>query len=245
MLVEGDGDLGFYVETLIDYVHLNPVRAGIFSVQNGGSVCEYPWSSVAWGYAVLPSKRPKWQYCEEVFAAFGWKDNASGRRNMIEHLDARAAREERERCGVPDLPSERDRRFSKLRKGWYWGSQAFCERLLALVGQGLAKTAARGYKSSPEVKEHGERAAEQLIEKALSSMKAEERIIEKWTRGDPRKVALAAILRKRTTVSNQWIADRLRMASSANVSQRVRTADLRRLARAIPPVLAGMLREVI
>ncbi len=95
MLAEEDGDLSFYVERLIDYVHLNPVKAGIFSVQNGGSVCEYPWSSVARGYAVLPSKRPKWQCCEEMFTAFGWKDNASGRLNMIEHLDERAASEER------------------------------------------------------------------------------------------------------------------------------------------------------
>ncbi len=86
-----------------------------------------------------------------------------------------------------------------------------------------------------------------LREKALSSMKAEERFIERWTRGDPRQVALAAILRKRTTVSNQWIAERLGMASAANVSQRVRTADLRRFikVKAIPPVISRMLREVI
>jgi len=245
VVIEGGEELSFYLETVIDYVHLNSVRAGIISPQRGESVRDFPWSSISRGYALLPSKRPKWQFCEEILLTFGWKDNTAGRRSMVEHLDARAASEEKEHCGVPEMPTDRDRRLSELRRGWYWGSQAFCERMLALVGKGFRKTAARAYKSAPEVKEHGELAARQLLQEALSTMKTEEKCIKDWARGDKRKLALAAILRKRTTVSNQWIAAHLSMGSAANVSQRVRTADLPRLSKMLPPSLRKMLREII
>jgi hypothetical protein len=39
---------------------------------------------------------------------------------------------------------------------------------------------------------------------------------------DPRKVALAELLWKQTTVSQEWLAERLKMRSAANVSQLLR-----------------------
>src|SRR5436190_17849671 len=49
VLVEG---AGYYYETLLDYIHLNPVRAGLVKVRRGQSVLEYPWSSVSAGHAL-------------------------------------------------------------------------------------------------------------------------------------------------------------------------------------------------
>jgi hypothetical protein len=65
-------------------------------------------------------------------------------------------------------------------------------------------------------------------------MKAEEASIKDWPRSDARKLALAVLLRKHTTVSGQWITERLAMRSAANVSQRVRTAQPDRILKAIP-----------
>ena len=234
-----------FLETVLDYVHLNPVRAGLISVRKGQSVRDYPWSSIARGYAILPSKRPKWQSCAEGLDAFGWKDIAAGRRKMIAHLDSRAQEEEEKRCGVPELPSERDGRLSELRKGWYWGSQAFCERMLALVGMEYRKTGARGYRSAPEVKEHGAQGAEQLLREALAALQAKEAAIKDWPRDDARKLALAILLRKHTTVPGAWIAKRLSLGSAANVSQRVRTADPDRILKAIPAALRQMVRGLL
>jgi REP-associated tyrosine transposase len=45
---------------------------------------------------------------------------------------------------------------------------------------------------------------------------------------DPRKVALAELLWKQTTVSQEWLAERLKMRSAANVSQLLRRAEGRR-----------------
>src|SRR6266542_2972033 len=51
VLVEGTR---YYYETVLDYLHLNPVRAGLVDLHCGQSVLDYPWSSVADGHALLP-----------------------------------------------------------------------------------------------------------------------------------------------------------------------------------------------
>ena len=98
VLVEG---AGYYYETLLDYIHLNPVRAGLVDVRGGESVLVYPWSSVAGGHALLPRRRPSWLASEDALSAFGFPDTASGRKRWVEHLDGRAAAESREKCGLP------------------------------------------------------------------------------------------------------------------------------------------------
>jgi len=46
-----EGKLPAYYETLMNYIHLNPGRAGMVNVEKGESILDYPWSSVAGGYA--------------------------------------------------------------------------------------------------------------------------------------------------------------------------------------------------
>jgi len=46
VLVEG---AGYYYETLLDYVHLHPVRAGLADRRKGQSVLDDAWSSVSGG----------------------------------------------------------------------------------------------------------------------------------------------------------------------------------------------------
>lgn len=242
VMVEGGEEVSFYLETVLDYVHLNPVRARLVKVGEGESVRDYPWSSVARGYALHPKERAVWQSCEQGLGALGWKDSAEGRRKMIEHLDSRAKQEEAKRCGVPEIPAGRDRRLSELRKGWYWGGQSFHERMLSLIGKGLEKTRARGYRSASEVKEYGEQAAEELLKEALGALKSEEEAIKTWPKGDIRKLALAALLRKRTTIPGSWIAERLKMGSAANVSQRVRKVDPEGLLRKLPANLRPLIK---
>ena len=51
VLVQRDG---YYYETLMDYIHLNPARAGLINPAAGQGMLDYPWSSVARGYALEP-----------------------------------------------------------------------------------------------------------------------------------------------------------------------------------------------
>lgn len=96
---------------------------------NGQSVLDYPWSSVAGGWALPPGKRPKWLAAGEGLERFDLPDTVAGRRRMVERLDRRAVEEEFKKCGMPIMPKDLDARCSHLRRGWYCGSQEFAQKL--------------------------------------------------------------------------------------------------------------------
>ncbi len=226
-----EGRQAHYYETMLDYIHLNPVRAGLVEAKAGQSILEYRWSSLAGGYAVAPNKRAKWLACGEGLRVLGLPDTMAGRRKMVERLDRQAVEEEANRCGVPLLAEEVDARCSHLRRGWYWGSQAFSERMLKLAEKVIKKPRSRGYRSARERKAHNESEAERILQECLKKVDFEKRELEKMKSSDPRKLLLAAVLRKRTIVTNRWLAERLEMKSAANVSQRLRTMDWKKLKR--------------
>jgi putative transposase len=59
---------------------------------------------------------------------------------------------------------------------------------------------------------------------------------------DPRKLALAELLWKRTTVSQEWIAENLSMRSAANVSQQLRRFDRVKTNAKLPPDMQSLLK---
>jgi putative transposase len=56
----------------------------------------------------------------------------------------------------------------------------------------------------------------------------------------PSKVALAALLWEKTTVSQKWIANRLQMKSAANVCQILRRAKQKKYHQALSKVLCEL-----
>ena len=94
-----EGGQGYYYETLMDYIHLNPIRAGIVSTARQQGVTDFEWSSAAQGYALSPGKRASWLAADDGLAAFGFPDTASGRRRFVERLNRRAVESEAERPG--------------------------------------------------------------------------------------------------------------------------------------------------
>ena len=215
-----DGDAPLYYQTLMDYIHLNPVRAGIVGKAKGTDLLDFPWSSLAGGYALPTTKRAPWMAADHGFKSFGLTDTAAGRRAFVERLEQRAATETRKHCGVPALEPQRDGRTSHMRRGWYWGAQAFQEKMTHLVQRLLSGKKARGYRSSLEHKvTHGEPEAERLLREGLTACGLTKQELKKRKSTDAVKVALAALLRQRTTVTNEWITEQLGMKSAANVSQ--------------------------
>jgi REP element-mobilizing transposase RayT len=63
-----EGARGDSYRTLLDYIHLNPVRARLLAPRRGQGVLDYPWSSVAGGYALPLSRRAKWPATEQALA---------------------------------------------------------------------------------------------------------------------------------------------------------------------------------
>jgi REP element-mobilizing transposase RayT len=225
VVVEAKGT-DYYYCTLMDYIHLNPVRAGLIRPKEGQTVLDYPWCSVAVGYGVPAKRRPIWLAVDAGLAAFDLRDDPGGRRRFVERIDRRANEEAKKGCGVPESPE--DGRMSHLRRGWYWGTQAFGEKLLKLAEQLIGSTRNPTYRSGPIQRAHGEKQAEAMVMAGLEESGLPEGELERLPGNDPRKVKIAGEVWERTTVSMGWIAERLAMKSAANVSQILRRERLLR-----------------
>ncbi len=234
-----DGVDTYHYRTLADYIHLNPVRARLVKPRAGQSVMDYLWSSLAGGWILPPSKRPKWMVAEQALGRFDLPDTVAGRRRMVEHLDRRAVTEEIKKCGIPAMPEEVDARCSHLRRGWYWGGQEFAEKLRKFSDKLLKErnNPSRSYKRTPETRAHGESQAEQWLAQGLRAAGLNAADLIRLKGSDPRKLALAKLLWTRTTVSQDWIANKLSMRSAANVSQQLRRMSSKGNAKQLPTAL--------
>jgi putative transposase len=237
-----DGEKAHYYTTLWEYIHLNPGRAGVIKVGEGGSILDYPWSSLAGGYALLPTRRPKWLAADRGLAIMGYPDTVKGRREMVKHLDERIAGEGK-RSGMVEEKPGLDRRMSHLRRGWYWGGQEFAERMLKIAASSKPRRS-RAYRSSPERLAHGEVEARRLLVGGVKAAGFAPGEMQTLAATDARKVALAALLWKRTTVSQGWIAHELAMKSAANVSLLLHRVDQRKLSRRLPVELRAFLAKM-
>jgi REP element-mobilizing transposase RayT len=217
-----EGRTGEYYCGLMDYLHLNPIRAGLVKPRQDQSILDYLWSSAASGYALPPRRRPSWLAAADGLAAFGFPENTEGRRRFIERLDGRAAEEARQRCGLPPLPP--DARGGHLRRGWYWGSQAFAETLLTLAASAIRKAQNRTYRSGPLHRAHRAARAEALLTAGLRAAALALEDLPRLRGNDPRKTTIALNVWRETHIPMSWLAERLHMHSAANVSQILRRA---------------------
>jgi hypothetical protein len=99
---------------------------------------------------------------------------------------------------------------------YYWGSQQFAERILNADHAAIKKSRSRGY---PERRAHGEREALRLLAEGMKAAGLDAVELGRLKGSDPRKVAIARLIRQRTTVSLVWIAERLSMRSAADTSR--------------------------
>jgi len=121
-----------------------------------------------------------------------------------------------------------------LRRGWCFGSEGFRQKALGLV-TGTARKPAREILAA-----HNEQEAERLIVAGLKVVGLRGENLVERAKGDPRKIAVAATVRRRTPVSNEWLARRLHMGAAGRVSRYCTEAtsrpDVVRLMRSIEDV---------
>jgi len=104
--------------------------------------------------------------------------------------------------------AEESQPYEELRRGWYIGSESFRKELLELAGQ---KVGPNHYGS--ERRQTGEQKAERIVQEELKGLQCSEREVLERRKGDKTKVAIARRLRKESTMSYKWIAERLQMGS--------------------------------
>ena len=144
-----DAEEGSYFATLIDYVHLNPVRAGLVKRRDG--LESFPWSSLG-GYVLPGSKRPRWLCAERGLSAAGFGDDLRGRRAYLLSLEERARMEG---AAAGSASPEGQSLQSTLRRGWFFGGERFKEKLLAVAAKALKTGAGRqGYGGAAAVRDH-------------------------------------------------------------------------------------------
>ena len=202
---------------LLDYIHLNPVRAGIVAEKDG--LESYLWSSLP-HYLEPARKRPPWLETAAGFEVCGCDDTASGRREFLGLLERRvdwrnprlAGTTFPEGNGQPQLAV-----YSSLRRGWLFGSEQFREKLLRMLAKRPTQIErANGY-HGPQLNDYAEKRARGLIRAGLDTL---------WHRsGDPAAVSqgrlakglLAAMIQKETTMRLDWITEQLKMGTRAGV----------------------------
>src|SRR5690625_3231839 len=108
---------GIHLAQLVNYIHLNPVRAGLASVANLES---YRWGS--FGKFVRKKNRPVFLRCEDWLAELGGlRDTAAGWRKYREYLDS-----------VTELdPKRKEELFGQMCRGWVLRTREYRKALHA------------------------------------------------------------------------------------------------------------------
>ena len=196
LVVDGSGT--GYLRSVCDYVHLNPARAKLLA--KGQPLSAYRWSSYG-EYLKGPGRRPGWLRVDRVFGEMGIvKDSAAGRREFERRMELRRWEDE---------PQE----WKRVRRGWCFGDEAFRQELVEAIGE---KVGAEHY--GQERHETAEAKAEQIVREELKRWGWTAKTLEEKLKGDVKKVRLAQRLRRETTMTLEWIADRLRMGTKTHLS---------------------------
>jgi len=202
-----EGGLEYFRE-VSTYIHLNPFRAKLCGEGIGKPLQDYVWSSYP-AYCCLAKKRPDWLVREKVLRTWGLKEGETGSlRTYREKLERFMRFEEDPAAG---MRGEFDK---QIERGWYIGSEEFRERLDGLL---MGRSKNDNYRGNQR-REHGPAEAVRLWQEGLKVLGVEEAdlLSAKSTRLE--KQALAWLMKKNTSVTGKWIAERLQMGHLSTAS---------------------------
>ncbi len=199
LIVDGSGN--GYLRTVCDYVHLNPVRAKRLSQEQ--KLRAYRWSSYG-EYLKRHDQRAGWLRVGRLLGEMGIpKDSAAGRKEFERRMELRR---------WEDQPEQ----WKGMRRGWCLGGDAFRKELLAQMAE-LAGTSHYG----EELRESAEEKAQRIVAEEMQRLGWKEDELRRQRKGHRLKVKIARRLRQETTMTLQWIADRLKMGTWTHVANRL------------------------
>ena len=213
---------GEYFPALLDYVHLNPVRAKLVKLADG--LDNYPWTSLSY-YRNPPSKREPWQVVAKGLAETGLRDTASGRRNFLERLELKAGKQAASRAGLSEIEGQSLQ--STLRRGWYFGTQAFGDQLQDLAEKTLRAKRGNANYCGTEIKRHDEIRAQKILTAGLTEFGIGKGNLSGLKKSDWRKCLIALAVKRETSMSLSWISKELKMGVPAGVSRGTKLIETR------------------
>lgn len=206
--VNGEQSEGTYLQVVADYIHLNPVRAGLVGSDTGKALLSYPWSSLE---HYQSGRGPEWLEMNRVLSAFELAGDRRGRRAYVKSLEVRA----RDREGLKTEASE-----SALHRGWYLGDEGFRDRLLRRAEAAIRKVR-KANVSGEGVKAYGEKEAGRMLVLGLEflGLPVKRSELGELKPGHEGKAMMARWLRENTAVGNRWIAQKLEMGHDRGVAR--------------------------
>jgi REP element-mobilizing transposase RayT len=199
LMVDPDEGLG----PLCHYIHLNPVRAKVCSLEE---LTHWPWSSVSW--LMNPKKRLPWFQADAPLVHAGaLADSTAGRKKYREYLAWLSE----------DEPARKALHFERMSKGWAIGSRDFKKALVEEHREASAVLKQIG----AEARELRHAVWEDELTRLLRQVGKQRSDVVREGKSAPWKLAVAAALRARSTATNQWLAETLQMGNVHEVSRKV------------------------
>ena len=186
---------------VVNYIHLNPVRAGLEKVE---TLKQYPHSSFC---KFFSKNRPACLDAEDWLAVAGdLKPTPAGMRCYHESL----------KYAIESDPQKRTDLYKELCRGWYIGTRQGSKDLLKSINAGVLA------KDRPDsLYGFGQAYAEVLLQKGLSCLGkkkrqlASDRKLARW------KVVLASWIKLQCGVSNRWFSQNLYMGNIYSISKAI------------------------
>lgn len=184
---------------LVDYIHLNPARAKLCSLE---TIAKYRWTSL---YHFPKRKiRPDFMDCAWMDYFDEIEDTAGGWRRYLGHLRMAV-------CDDPKLLESLDR---QMRKGWSLGSPEFKKD----VSNELAKRWDVVRLEREDLKDLNRTRWEGGLERCLAKVGKSVEDVRRENLSASWKLAIASKMKRETSVTNAWLAERLNMGKPRSVS---------------------------
>jgi len=193
-----DGSDSGYLRKVCEYVHLNPVRANLLKSEKRLSA--YAWSSYG-EYLKSPARRLPWLRVDRLLGEMRIpQDTAAGRREFERQIELRRGQEDPEQ-------------WKGLRRGWCWGAETFRQELLAQMEEKMGQEHYGAERHQTAVAK-----AERIVEEEMKRLGWRKADLVRHAKGHARKVRIASRLRWETTMTLQWIAERLNMGTKTHLA---------------------------
>ena len=187
---------GAALARVVDYIHLNPVRAGLTAP---GKLAEFRWSSLK---RFVQAGRPAVMECADWLRHHGWTDSPAGLRAYVAYLTDLAT----------DEAEQKRRGLEKLSAGWAIGTLAWRKQM----AKDHAQRALSPGLEAGELKELKETHWSQVLESELKRAGKTAKAVADSIASAPWKITMARRLRQ-AGAGYAWITGALRMGKASSV----------------------------